>query len=92
MANLSIRNSGDDRDRVRVSPTQDTNCTRVSETWQQSFTCDATNDAIDSTPPSKRAKFYFHRCFDATFNPNKISGAEKVLAPDSDDDNDAGGK
>jgi hypothetical protein len=41
---------------------------------------------IDGTPPSKRAKFFFQRCFDATFNPNRISGAEKVLAPDSDED------
>jgi hypothetical protein len=43
-------------------------------------------EMIDGTPPSKRAKFFFQRCFDATFNPNRISGAEKVLAPDSDED------
>ena len=92
---ISIRHFGDNLDCRKASPTQETNRTRVSETQQQSFSCDisrdaidVTHDAIDATPPSKRAKFFFHRCFDATFNPSKISGAERVLAPDSDDDVD----
>ena len=40
------------------------------------------------TPPSKRAKYLFKRCFDATFNPAAVTGAQRVLAPDSDDDED----
>ncbi len=40
-----------------------------------------------SSPPSKKAKYIFRKCFDATFNPRTgIAGANKVLAPDSDED------
>jgi hypothetical protein len=78
--------------RFRISETQGTefatNCTKVSETQRSNVTLtgDITHDAIDVTPPPKRSKFFFQRCFDATFNPSKVYGAQKVLAPDSDDE------
>ena len=39
-----------------------------------------------SAPSAKRAKHIFKRCFEATFDPSSIPGTEKVLAPDSDED------
>ena len=66
-----------DDDRVRISPTCD----------EDNPTHDVTQrDLVYGTPPSKRAKLYFQPCFDATFNPSRISGAERVLAPDSDEE------
>ena len=44
-------------------------------------------DFIDGSPPSKKKNFLFRRCFDATFNPQNIPGTERVLAPDSDEEN-----
>ena len=43
-------------------------------------------DCLEGTPPAKRKNFMFRRCFDATFNPQNVPGAGKVLAPDSDED------
>ena len=43
-------------------------------------------DCFDASPPAKKKNFLFRRCFDATWNPNKIAGTEKVLAPDSDEE------
>ena len=48
--------------------------------------------ALDVTsqqpPPSKkrRTNAFFQRCFDATFNPNDATAAQRILAPDSDED------
>jgi len=44
-------------------------------------------DLLTATPPAKRKNFMFRRCFDATFNPRAVPGMEKVLAPDSDEEN-----
>jgi len=44
-------------------------------------------DFIDRTPPSEKKNVLFRRCFDATFNPQNIPGIERVLAPDSDEEN-----
>ena len=42
---------------------------------------------VPGTPPAKKPRLmYFKRCFDTTFNPSNIPGAQKVLAPDSDED------
>ena len=67
-------------------------------------------NTLSYSPPSKRARFLFKRCFEQTFNPNSIpgiyltieferkfnytyfknlfffSGAENILAPDSDEE------
>ena len=43
-------------------------------------------DAIPGTPPAKRAKFTFQRCFNQTMDPLRVPGHERVLAPDSDED------
>ena len=44
-------------------------------------------DTVTATPPAKRKKRQmFQRCFEATFNPAMVQGAERVLAPDSDED------
>ena len=43
-------------------------------------------DCFDASPPAKKKNFLFRRCFDSTWNPNKIAGTEKVLAPDSDEE------
>ncbi len=40
----------------------------------------------DESPPAKRARFYFGRCFEQTFNPASVPGFERVLAPDSDEE------
>ena len=40
----------------------------------------------DSSPPSKRARILFKRCFEATLNPNDVPGANTILAPDSDEE------
>ena len=39
-------------------------------------------------PPNKkrRVNAFFQRCFDATFNPNDATAAQRILAPDSDDE------
>lgn len=39
------------------------------------------------TPPAKRARYFFQRCFEKTLDPSSIPGAQKVLAPDSDEEN-----
>ncbi|XP_043233793.1 cell cycle checkpoint control protein RAD9A-like isoform X4 [Amphibalanus amphitrite] len=44
------------------------------------------DDAIPGTPPAKRAKFTFQRCFNLTMDPLRVPGHERVLAPDSDED------
>ena len=38
------------------------------------------------TPPTKKAKYILKRCFEATFNPSAVDGADLILAPDSDDE------
>ena len=38
------------------------------------------------TPPTKRAKYILQRAFDATFNPSKVVGNDRILAHDSGDD------
>ena len=44
---------------------------------------------LPNTPPPKRPRLsMFKRCFDKTFDPGCIPGAQKVLAPDSDDEGD----
>ncbi|XP_042210464.1 cell cycle checkpoint control protein RAD9A-like isoform X2 [Homarus americanus] len=43
-------------------------------------------DVIPGTPPSKRAKFFFRRCFESTFDPTTVPGHDRILASDSDDD------
>jgi len=44
-------------------------------------------DTLQATPPPKKKRHkLFNRCFEKTFNPNQIPGADKVLAPDSDED------
>lgn len=70
-----------DDDRVRIGPTCD------EEEPTQGTSRDVTQrDVVYGSPPSKRAKLYFQPCFDITFNPNKISGADRILAPDSDEE------
>ena len=86
----------DDNDvitRDRISETRD-----LTQNISRPNFCDVTHspqelnnvtqrDLIEGTPPSaKRARFFFQRCFDATFNPSRITGAEKILAPDSDEE------
>ena len=41
-------------------------------------------------PPNKkrRVNAFFQRCFDATFNPNDATAAQRILAPDSDEEED----
>lgn len=49
----------------------------------------AEEDAVPGTPPpplSKKARFVFKRCFEATFNSQMIPGYDEVLAEDSDDE------
>jgi len=42
---------------------------------------------LAGTPPAKKKKrTLFARCYDATFCPSQVPGAEKVLAPDSDEE------
>ena len=74
-------------DDVRSRVNESRNVTSANDVSQRGDANDVTHrDMIDGTPPSKRAKFFFQRCFDSTFNPNRISGTEKVLAPDTDED------
>lgn len=48
---------------------------------------DSNEDCFQASPPAKKKKnFLFRRCFDATWNPNKIAGMDNVLAPDSDEE------
>ena len=44
-------------------------------------------EANENPPSAKKARFLFKRCFDSTFNPKSVQGSDKVLAPDSDDEN-----
>jgi cell cycle checkpoint control protein RAD9A len=44
-------------------------------------------ESVQGTPPPKKRRHkLFNRCFEATFNPSQMPGAEKVLAPDSDEE------
>ena len=51
------------------------------------------HDVLDQTenpersPPSKRAKFFFQRCFEKTIDLRSVEGRYTLLAPDSDEDN-----
>jgi hypothetical protein len=38
------------------------------------------------SPPSKKARYLFKKCFEVTFNPQHAPGYENVLAPDSDEE------
>lgn len=41
----------------------------------------------ENPPPSKKARYLFSKCFDATFNPRTgVAGADRILAPDSDEE------
>jgi len=41
----------------------------------------------ENPPAAKKARYIFKRCFDSTFNPNSVPGSDKILAPDSDEEN-----
>ncbi|XP_045134586.1 cell cycle checkpoint control protein RAD9A-like isoform X1 [Portunus trituberculatus] len=43
------------------------------------------SDTVPSSPPAKRSKFFFRRCFEATFNPDTLPGHNIILAEDSDE-------
>ena len=51
------------------------------------------HDILDETenlaksPPSKRAKFFFQRCFEKTMDLQRVESRYKLLAPDSDEEN-----
>ena len=53
---------------------------------------ESNGDVVDRTqlersPPSKRARYFFKKCFEATFNPSSVPGSDNILAPDSDEEN-----
>lgn len=61
---------------------QDSDCAQVAEDI-------AEEDTVPGTPPpplSKKARYVFKRCFEATFNSQMIPGYDEVLAEDSDDE------
>ena len=43
-------------------------------------------EEINGTPPLKKSKFFFKRCFEATFDAESFNGKNKILAEDSDED------
>lgn len=43
---------------------------------------------LTGSPPAKKARYYFQRCFERTLDPRQLPGTDKILAPDSDDEND----
>ena len=48
---------------------------------------DCGDHEVEGTPPAKKKKrALFARCYDATFAPSQVPGAQKVLAPDSDEE------
>ncbi|XP_037092444.1 LOW QUALITY PROTEIN: cell cycle checkpoint control protein RAD9A-like [Pollicipes pollicipes] len=47
---------------------------------------DGLADAAPVTPPRKRARFTFQRCFNETIDPLRVPGHGRVLAPDSDEE------
>lgn len=48
------------------------------------------NEAIprSPSPPTKKARFVFTKCFETTFDPRMLPGHDTILAEDSDDDNE----
>lgn len=48
---------------------------------------DASKDGADGSSLGKKRRVngFFQRCFDATFNPNDATAAQRFLAPDSDE-------
>lgn len=42
---------------------------------------------LSETPPSKRARFFFKKCFEKTIDLRSLPGSDNVLAPDSDEEN-----
>ncbi|XP_071539191.1 cell cycle checkpoint control protein RAD9A isoform X2 [Panulirus ornatus] len=66
------------------------NATKVN-TIQQNLNVNGTveveeEDIVPGTPPFKKARFLFRRCFESTFDPETIPGHDRILAEDSDDD------
>ncbi|XP_049839507.1 cell cycle checkpoint control protein RAD9A [Schistocerca gregaria] len=49
---------------------------------------DCEDDMVPSSPPSKKARYVFKKCFEATFNPQNIPGHDIVLADDSAGESD----
>jgi len=47
---------------------------------------DETENLVNS-PPAKRAKFFFQRCFEKTIDLRNVESQYKLLAPDSDEEN-----
>lgn len=43
------------------------------------------SDTVPASPPAKRSRFFFRRCFEATFNPDTLPGHNVILAEDSDE-------
>lgn len=43
------------------------------------------SDSVPSSPPAKKGRFFFRRCFEATFNPDTLPGHDIILAEDSDE-------
>lgn len=43
------------------------------------------SDTVPASPPAKKSRFYFRRCFEATFNPDTLPGHNVILAEDSDE-------
>ena len=48
---------------------------------------DEDSDTIASSPPAKKSRFFFRRCFEATFDPDTLPGHNVILAEDSDEEN-----
>lgn len=47
---------------------------------------DEDEDTFPSTPPAKRVRHIFRRCFESTFDPHSIPGFNVILAEDSDEE------
>ena len=43
-------------------------------------------DEIPASPPTKKARIFWKKCYNKTLIPSRVPGADKILAPDSDED------
>lgn len=83
-SNLRL-NLSDKRKTVRPEPMS---AEILFETESIEGNTEDTEDSIPASPRQQRLRRLFHRCFEATFQPSRLPGADIILAPNSDEETD----
>ena len=84
---LSQRQSQLEQDQPRTSTMDIAHGTAPNFSEGLDDILDQTENSLTRSPPSKRAKFFFQRCFEKTMDLRNVEARFNVLAPDSDEEN-----